>query len=415
MGIHCCRRSGPRTTSLETTAMKTTTILLCVSVMTAVAVPTANLFQPHQAQNTNFGLGSLAPQTQPVDEDFSAIMLDLLPEFTNVLKNFGGAQGAQLSVTEAVSVFFPIVRKALEAKATSEGRTLTNAEERLLSLSETSIKLSTGVIESLSVNSSASDIISNVMTIARPIMEANAASQDRTLTQKEVEGISQLEGGVTFTIQAMNDVANDQSITGLIASNLRIARYAMEARAKSQFRTLSIEEENSLNQVEDAINTSVEIMQDFNKLGSNVVEFVPTFMRLSKFLFEARAKNESRLVSWEEEEQLRYTERTLTSALGFVQEIVSGTASEESLNNFMTTTRKLFEQRAINQGRSSLDTNVENNLKLTERALNFAMSTIREMRPSTQFAQIQPISFVQPQMLHNPNSPALFYYVLQNQ
>jgi len=362
--------------------MKAATILLCVSVMTAMAVPTAT------NAVSDFDLGSLAPQTLPVDEDFSAIMLDLLPEFTDVLKNFGGAQGAQLSVTEAVSVFFPIVRKALEAKATSEGRTLTDAEERLLSLSETSIKLSTGVIESLSVNSSASDIISNVMSVTRPIMEANAASQDRALTQKEVEEISQLEGGVGFTIQAMNDVANDQSIEGIIASNLRIARYVMEARAKAQYRTLSFQEENSLKQVEGAINTSVEIMKDFNNLGNNVAEMVPTFMRLSKFLFESRARDEYRSVSWQEKEQLRNTETTLTSALDFVQGIITGTASEESLNNFMTSIRK-----TINNGRSSFESN---------------------MRPNAQPAQNQPMFYVQPQISHMPNSPVIYYYVKQN-
>lgn len=341
-------------------------ILLYALVMAVMGMP----------QSNTDNLGFLVPQTVPANQDFTAIMLDLLPEFSSVLKNFGGAQGAQLSPTQAVSVFFPIVRKALQAKAQSEGRTLARDEERLLTLSETSIKLSTGVIENLSVNDSVSNIITNVMSIARPIIEANAVSQGRALSQKEEQDISQIEGAV----QLMDDLTKDNSTVGIIASNLRLARFVMEAQARAQQRTLSKEEEISLNQIGGAINTAVEIIQDFNGFGNDLAKMIPTFMRLSRFLYEARASNESRNITPEEVQQLRFTEITLTNALGFIQEMVTGSASQDSLTNFITTTRRLFEQRAINQGRTTVSTDIENNLKLTERALNLALSVMGEMK-----------------------------------
>jgi len=353
--------------------------------MTAVALGTANFYSPLQVHNINAvsssdvgNIGLLEPQSIPVDEDFTAIMLDLLPEFTDVLKKFGGAQQAQLNPTEAVSAFFPIVRKALEAKALSEGRTLTKEEDRLLFLSETSITLSTGVIENLSVDDSASKIITDTMSIARPIMEANAAIQERKLTDQEKLDLIQLEGGVAITIKTMEDMIKDNSTVGIIASNLHLAQFLMESQAKYQNRRLSWNEKESLRQLGDVIYDAVDIMQDFNNLGNNPVEMVPISSRLIKFLYEARAMNESRLVSWREEEEIRFTEGVLKAALGLIQNMVSGTVSEGSLTNFMTTTRQLFKQNAQLKGRSTIDSETENNLKVVESVLNLALSTMKE-------------------------------------
>jgi len=356
-------------------------IVLCTLVMAAVAGPAVDLYRPDQAQEVfrvfNFeDLGVLKPQPPPVDDDFSAIMLDLLPEFTGVLKKFGGSKGAQLSPTDMVSVFFPIVRKAFEAKAKSEGRTLKKEEERAISLTETATTLSTRVIEGLSVNSSPTDIIYDVMSVTRPIMEANAASEDRKLTQDENQQISLLEGSIASTIKTMEDMTKDNSTTGIIASNIRLAQDIMELQAKAENRHLSWEEQKSLNQVASAIQTGNEIMNDFSGFGSNVAEMVPTFMRLTRFLYDQRALNESRVVSWEEEKELRFTKSTLTNSLGFIQEIITNSASEDSLKKFMTTTRKMFEQEALIKGRSSLDSDLEKNLKITERALNLALSVM---------------------------------------
>merc|ERR1712198_514884 len=120
----------------QDTPIMRTLIILCISLIGAKANPSADIYRPLQVRNTNAvsgfneeNLGFLEPQPIPADEEFTAIMLDLLPEFTDVLKQFGGAQGGRLSITDMVSSFFPIVHKALEAKAKNEGRTLTNEEE----------------------------------------------------------------------------------------------------------------------------------------------------------------------------------------------------------------------------------------------------------------------------------------------
>lgn len=309
--------------------------MMCTLVMAAVAIPanpifTTDLSQPKPFQR-NFAsdistdteiIGFLEPQVYEENDDFSAIMLDLLPEFTTILKKFGGSNGAKLGPTEMMSAFFPIIRKAMEAKAKSEDRELTDEEIKSLNLSETSIFLATSVMESINEKDSTSQIINTLMSIARPIMEAKAANEDR---------------GLTF------------------------------------------QESQSLTQTENAINAAFTIMDDFNGIDNNIADMVPTFMKLSKFILEARAQNESRLVTYEEEEFLRFTESTMTGALDFIQEIISGVATAEDIEQFISTTRSLFEQQAINKGRSSLSVQDENNLHLTESILGLALSGMKNL------------------------------------
>jgi len=353
--------------------------------MTAEAFRTADFSTSTQVYNINEvpsfdtgKMGVLEPQSISTNEDFTVIMLDLLPEFTDVLKKFGGVQAVQLSPTDLVSAFFPIVRKALEAKAKSEGRSLTKEEERLLLLSETSVTLSTGVIENLSVNDRPSKIIKDTISIARPIMEANAAIQERKLTKKEELDLNQLEGGLAITIKMMEDMIKDNSTFGIIASNLQLAQFLMESQATYENRRLSWMEENSLRELGDVFYNAVDIMQDFNNLGNNTSDMLPTVMRFTKFLYEARARNESRMVSWKEEEEIRLTEGVLKASLRFIDEMVSASASKNSLINFMTTIRNLFQQDAETKGRSTVDSETENNLKIVESVLNLALATMKQ-------------------------------------
>ncbi|CAL4071668.1 unnamed protein product [Meganyctiphanes norvegica] len=339
-----------------------TLIVLCVSVMAAVATP-AELYRPIQVQDTNAvsnfnldaltlnidDLGLLRAAPLPVNEDFTAIMLDLLPEFTGVLKKFSGAGSSQFSPSGAVSSFFPIVRMAIEKKAKNEGRSLTKDEERLLTLSETSINLSTNVIDSLSLKADTFKIITDVMGIVKPIMEVNALSQDRKLTEAELAEIKQIEGIAKFTLQTMKDLKSENTVAGIVNSNLRLARAVMESNAKAQGKwSIAWEDEQTLNQIRDTINMALEISTNFQSMSPNMADMVPSFMKLSNFIYNTRAAHENRGITWEEQKQLRFTEATLKNALGFTQDLATGNASEDTLKNFMVNTRKLIEQRRTN-------------------------------------------------------------------
>merc|ERR1719427_1675498 len=131
----------------------------------------------------------------------------------------------------------------------------------------------------------------------------------------------------------MRDMENDNSTAGFIASTLNIARFSMESRAKGEGRPLSFKEEAYLGRAANAINVAFKIMNDFNSIDANIADMVPVFMRLSKFIVEARAQNESRLVTYEEEEMLRFTETAMTGSIDFILGIIMVKHQLTILNN----------------------------------------------------------------------------------
>merc|ERR1712198_203677 len=191
-----------------------------------------------------------------------------------------------------------------------------------------------------------------------------------------------------FALQTMRDMENDNSTAGFIASTLSISRFSMETRAKGEGRPLTFEEEAYLARAGNAINVAFKIMNDFNSLDGNIADMVPIFMRLSKFIVEARAANESRLVTYEEEEFLRFTESAMTGTIDFIQGMINGESSAEDIEQFISTTRTYFEQQARSKGRTSLSVQDENNLQLTERVLGLALSVMRDL-PSDSFGRTQ--------------------------
>ncbi|CAL4174121.1 unnamed protein product, partial [Meganyctiphanes norvegica] len=327
--------------------MRTILVLLCMSAMSAVAIP--GVSTPYRVANV---LVSKNTQKTSSDNSLSSHLLDLLPEFADAINGIT-AKGGLGKPAEMIATFFPIIRKAMEAQAAAGQRSMSKKEEGDLELTETVITLCVGVMDELMTSSfkNAKDVgkaITSLLRISRPIVEENAKREGRQLTTKEKTFLYYFESGYQFSIEAMEAFAKDFSPENMIEASGKVAEYIMEARAKSEGRELSWEEKDTIKDYKKQIIEVSHITKGFS--GFNTTDkFIANFMRLMRFVMVSNAKAELPkrwALTWEEEKLLKTTEASLKQTDRLITDINRGSITTQELDSFGKNTRKMWEVRA---------------------------------------------------------------------
>jgi len=344
--------------------------MLCMSVISAVAIPQGGTH--YQAANiiSNNKMGKSLS-----DNSLSSHMFDLLPEFAGAINKLASQKGLSRP-GDMIAMFFPIVRKAMEAQAAAQQRSMSKEEEGDLELTESVIVLSVGVMDELmstSFNKDIGKVINSMLRISRPIVEENAKREGRPLTTKEKTFLYYFESGYKFTIEAMDSFSKNFSPENMIDAAGKVAEYIMDARAKAEGRELSWEEKDTIKDYKKQLIEVMHITEGFSGFNSTD-EFIGNFMRLMRFVMTANAKAELPQrwsLTWEEEKLLKITEVSLKETNRLITDLNRGSITPQELDSFGKNTRKMWQARAKVEGRD-LSKDEEQYLQFTERVTSLA-------------------------------------------
>lgn len=318
------------------------------------------------------------------DNSLSSHLLDLLPEFSTAVDGLASIPGS-MQPLDMISTFFPIIHKALEAQAAGTNQLLTEEDEADMAMTITVIDLSVRSISQLMSPKHSADIgnmITSLLSISRPIMEANAKRERRPMTKVEKTFLFYFENGFNFFIESMKDFTKEITPENMVKASSKVASYVLGARAREEGRQISYEEKESIKDAENQIITTIDIMRGF--YGNPAIEdLTATFMRLMNFIMNSKARSELPrrwALSWQEKLLINRTDTTLRNLGSLISNIHDSSATSEELAGFGSITMNIWEAQVKKEERKLAPEEIRY-LQFTNKIINLPKSIYKAVVP----------------------------------
>ncbi|CAL4089120.1 unnamed protein product, partial [Meganyctiphanes norvegica] len=319
----------------------------------------------------------IIPQDGVEDNSLSSHLLDLLPEFSTAIDDLASKPG-NLQPLEMIFTLFPIIHKAMEAQVNGTNQPLSDEDEANMAMTITVIELSVksmGELMSPKHSSDVGNVITSLLDMSGPIVEANAKREGRPMKKVEKEFLYYFENGFKFFIESMNDFTKEITPENMVKASSKVSSYVLGARAKAEGRQISYEEKEAIKHAEDQIITTIDIMRGFYG-NPGIKDLTDTFMQLMNFIMNSKARSELPrrwALTWQEKQMINRTDTALRNLASLISDIHASSTTSEEMADFGQSTVTLWEAQVEKEERELAPEEIRY-LQFTNRIINLPKS-----------------------------------------